>query len=119
MNQLSAAAGITFLTASHAVSVFPRETFLNRKTYACNKRTFGKKDRSWEWITGYFGTSCTLVDSPLVQLITVIPREMTTGMRQIGDTTSWVVKFNKGMEVIIVANIVANSENRNINFCTV
>jgi hypothetical protein len=54
-----------------------------------------------------------------VQLITVIPREMTTGMRQIGDTTSWVVKFNKGMEVIIVANIVANSENRNINFCTV
>ena len=98
MNQVSfVAAGMTFLTSSHAVSVFPQQTFLNRKTYACNRLTFGEKDKSWEWITGYFGPSCTLVDSPLMRLVTVIPHEMTTGTRRIGDTTSWVVKFQTGM----------------------
>lgn len=90
------AAAMTFVTSSYAVSIFPRETFVSRKTYACNT-VRGEKDISWDWITEYFGPSYGVIDSPLMQLIPVIPREVTTSARRIGDSRSWVVKFVEGM----------------------
>ena len=88
---------MTFLTSSHAVSIFPRETFVNRRVYACRKLQRSEKDITWDWVNGYFGKTCTFIGAPLMRLVTVLPREVSTSARCIGDSRSWVIKFDKGM----------------------
>jgi hypothetical protein len=91
------AAAMTFLTASHAVSLFPRATFIDRKTYICRKVTRVDSDASRDWVNGYFGTTYRTVPGPYLGPGIIIPGEVTTAARQVGDAKSWVIKLSGGM----------------------
>jgi hypothetical protein len=93
------AASMTFITSSYAVSLFPHETFVNRNIYVCRKMARLEQDISWDWVNGYFGKSCRIVDTSLSGLTNVCSREVITSARHIGDAISWVIRFKIGLQL--------------------
>src|ERR1700683_4863056 len=88
---------MAFLTSSYAVSIFPQETFVRHKAYACRRLLGPDRDVSWDWVKGYFAQNYNLVNTPLMRLTTVLPWEVSTSTRCISGSESWVIKSSQGM----------------------
>lgn len=97
------AASMIFITSSYAVLLFPHKTFMNRNI-VCRKMAHLEQDISWDWVNGYFGQSCRIVDTSLSGLTNVCSREVITSARHIGDAISWVIQFKIGLQLAHYVN---------------
>lgn len=79
---------MNFFTSTHAISLFPKTTFLDRKTLMA--RYFPtREETSQAWLTWYKGGSFTkyTCGDPLVP-------EVPTGTRYVGDSRCWMIPFD-------------------------
>lgn len=100
------AAAMNFITATHAVSLFPRQTFIDSETYITRQTARHEKDTSRSWVYNHFGTKCK--EFGRVTDFSKVPSDVCTSARRVGDHRSWIVKFNRSK--LLSLNYQANPE---------
>lgn len=92
------AAVINMITATHAVSVFPHHTFVQRLAIISSQGILFTDKISRKWLTEYPRNSFRVVYGNREVI-----SSMRTGRRQVGDSSCWVIAFDnldKGTSII-------------------
>lgn len=86
------AALMNYITSDYAISIFPRGTFLNRRSFvACQERFPGTDDELTEadvWLRAY---SSGIGKFDIVGADDVVYHDAENGLRSIGDNRCWTV----------------------------
>ena len=79
---------MNWLTGRYVVSLFPRSTFVDRITYACQDTTRGNKD----WMKKYVRRGFEVVVAGGVA--SSESAELEVWQRSVGDPLTWIMPFN-------------------------
>ena len=85
---------MNYLTATHAVSLFPKMTYTFRATFTCRDMT-RQAHRDKEWMEKYRarGFEVILAGDPIPRVA-----EIRTWQRRVGDSFTWVMPYERDTE---------------------
>ncbi len=93
-SDLSPASLLNYITATHAVSLFPRTTFIRRTTVTCNDMTNSSPREYADLLSLYRSRGYSIIDHD-----SFLPRirEVDTWERSVGDRLTWVLPFSRSV----------------------
>ena len=92
---------MNFITAHHAVAVFPRSTFVNHTSYICNNRPEAAESTA-AWMQKYKARGFQIID----KCTPCDGHDIQFGNREVFDNHSWIIPFGSTKDLVLQCRIV-------------